>query len=106
MMIPLFFRRTRRALCLSAAAALAVCMAHPAAAATNEELEAKLQQLATQVQALQTEVAALRAQNGGATQARVAQNAQPAAPAAASAPASTAANARNERPNLEWFGYG
>lgn len=98
------------------------------AAATPEELEAKLQALAAQVQALQSEVAALKAQN--AAGARVAAsgntassnaasgNASSPSPQGAAGPATGAssafqtvptagpeANAASASP-LDWFGYG
>ena len=111
-------RRARMALCLATAATLSLSLARPAAAATTDELEAKLQALAAQVQALQSEVATLKAQNAAAASSpvRAAQNA--AAPAGAtgvnavsSGPAGTGTYSAAElgggaAKDLDWFGYG
>jgi hypothetical protein len=106
-------RRVRFALSLVTVAALTLSLTRPAAAATTDELEAKLQALAAQVQALQSEVATLKAQNATAGgQVRGAQNAaRPGATtgngvsASASAAAATAATGQAAR-GVDWFGYG
>ncbi|HVY65523.1 MAG TPA: bZIP transcription factor [Gammaproteobacteria bacterium] len=78
-----------------AGALILVAVAPAARAATEQELEAKLDALATQVAQLQSELAALKAER---------------APSATPAPAaSTAAAPRqvaDEAPKLDWFGYG
>lgn len=75
------------------ACALLAAAATPAArAATEQELEAKLNGLAAQVAQLQSELAALKSQRIAA--------ASPAPPAA------SAVNAAEAAPKLDWFGYG
>ena len=86
---------------ICAALLLALGFAAQAPAATNAELEAKLQALAAQLQSLQAEVAALKAQSG--TVAATSAGSSTVA-AAASAPA-PAAPASTDDP-LDWFGYG
>jgi hypothetical protein len=97
---------------LSVAAACALGLTAPAAAATTEELEAKLNALATQVQSLQSELAALKSQNAAAG-ARAAGAPGAAsneravvAGAASSGSVGATALAGDERRTVDWFGYG
>jgi len=93
-------RRARIARCLAIAALTSLGASTQAAAATQEEIESRLQALAAQVQVLRDELAALKAQNA-ATAARAA------APVnAASMTAPAAAVAAEERKSVDWFGYG
>ena len=90
---------------------LAASASTVANAATNDELEAKLQALASQVQALQSEVAALRAQNGGGTVASSSSNSVNAVARNGSTTGSGAVGATpvvpaTETSPLSWFGYG
>lgn len=87
---------------LIAAALLALSLSTPAAAATPEELEAKLQALASQVQALQSEVAALKAQNAAAS----ANVAQVQSSTASYRDVGAAGGAGLPPSRLEWLGYG
>jgi hypothetical protein len=82
--------RVLTAMCLGAIAALS----SPAQAASQAELEAKVQALADQLQTVQRELAELR---------HARSTAAVAVPAAAPAPMSAPAE---EAPRLSWFGYG
>ena len=75
------------------------------AAATPEELEARVQALSAQVQALQAEVAALKAAPPAASTAVTAATA-PAAAAANPDVTAAPAGAPPAEPVLSWFGYG
>lgn len=106
--------RVRLALTLTMASLSALSLAGPAAAATTEELEAKLHALAAQVQDLQQELAALKAQ-GSAVASSNPDARGSSAPAAGSTSASASTTAMPEatpgvatgqRDALEWFGYG
>ncbi len=94
-MIPTTNRATRRAHILPAtfaSAALAAILAPAAYAATEQELETRLNALSAQLSQLQSELAALKAQ-------------RPQTAVAAAAPAVATAQAENS-PKLDWFGYG
>src|SRR5216110_347134 len=85
-------RRARAPRPIFASAMLAAFLVPAARAATEQELEAKLDALSAQLSQLQSELSALKAQ-------------RPQTAGAPAAPAVAAAHAESS-PKLDWFGYG